>query len=588
MLGDNDLTRVNRSSPPDYEFVERTGKETRELSKVQQATTPEAKRMIARDLERLADDTKGDAKQQYVLLDMAAVLSAEAEAVDEAMLLVDRIESLFEVNGLEKKAAVLVRAGSAGAKPSAAGVAKVLAAAQRVADEAMTAGEVGPAADCIDLAIKVAERAKDPASIRMVNTLKKAAKDIEPFKAQYQLVRKADERLAQEPENPKANAVAGAWHCFVRGDWTKGLPYLAKADEATLAALAKKDQAGPTDGKQQIEVGDGWWDLSKERKGLEQYRLQCRAVHWYEKALKLSSGSDRVQLLNSMTSKGLWHKPTALKFNGKSSSVTIENFSYDGSYPITLEAVVQPAGSAAERSSLPRQTLVGNLCDTTTGLALLSYHGSYAMNVAASSFCETQDSSGMHSRPWADNRWVHVAGVYDGREVRTYVDGVLQGRRTVTGMHKPSLVVPFVVGASHTQPDHSRPVTNLQEYFLGAIRGVRISGAARYQKDFKLPERLTRDPATLVLYQFSEGKGAKLLDASNHKRSGTIIDAEWTELAPELRMAAHLVFGADLVIQRRLRLGVSWLATDFRSSTWQGASTDLGANSFCFNVNFCF
>ena len=52
--------------------------------------------------------------------------------------------------------------------------------------------------------------------------------------------------------------------------------------------------------------------------------------------------------------------------------------------------------------------------------------------------------------------------------------------------------------------------------------------------------------------------------------------------------AGHVVLGADLVIKRRLTLGVSWLTTVATGPTWQGSSTDLGGNAFCFNLKYCF
>ncbi len=52
--------------------------------------------------------------------------------------------------------------------------------------------------------------------------------------------------------------------------------------------------------------------------------------------------------------------------------------------------------------------------------------------------------------------------------------------------------------------------------------------------------------------------------------------------------ASHFVLGADLIIRRRLTLGVSWITTFATGTTWRGSSTDLGGSAFCFDLNYCF
>ena len=43
--------------------------------------------------------------------------------------------------------------------------------------------------------------------------------------------------------NPSANLAAGSYHCFVKGDWPKGLPMLQRCSDATLQQLAASDFA---------------------------------------------------------------------------------------------------------------------------------------------------------------------------------------------------------------------------------------------------------------------------------------------------------------------------------------------------------
>ncbi len=71
------------------------------------------------------------------------------------------------------------------------------------------------------------------------------------------------------------------------------------------------------------------------------------------------------------------------------------------------------------------------------------------------------------------DRWHHVAGVYDGSEVRVYLDGQLVGRTAASG-DRTTNALPFIVGAD---PNRSgSPTDSIQ----ANIDGVRISRVARY------------------------------------------------------------------------------------------------------------
>jgi hypothetical protein len=91
------------------------------------------------------------------------------------------------------------------------------------------------------------------------------------------------------------------------------------------------------------------------------------------------------------------------------------------------------------------------------------------------------------------NRWHHIAGVHDGREVRLYVDGRLVAAKKGTGKRKRN-GHPFYIGAD---PDgRGRPMS----FFDGLIDEVRISTVARYRGErFDPPRRHERDGQTALL-----------------------------------------------------------------------------------------
>ncbi len=107
-------------------------------------------------------------------------------------------------------------------------------------------------------------------------------------------------------------------------------------------------------------------------------------------------------------------------------------------------------------------------------------------------------------------RWHHLAGVFDGKEVRLYLDGQLvsksagSGKRTRNGH-------PLYIGAD---PDRrGRPVS----FFRGKVDDVRISRVARYTADFEPGRRHEADRDTVLLLPLDVDFGPWTADASFRK-----------------------------------------------------------------------
>jgi hypothetical protein len=98
-------------------------------------------------------------------------------------------------------------------------------------------------------------------------------------------------------------------------------------------------------------------------------------------------------------------------------------------------------------------------------------------------------------------QWHHLAGVFDGREVRAYVDGRQVAAVPAQGPRKPN-DLPLFIGAD---PDQAgRPVTP----FAGAIDEVRISKKARYAgAAFVPPARHESDADTVLLLHLDADHG---------------------------------------------------------------------------------
>jgi hypothetical protein len=108
-----------------------------------------------------------------------------------------------------------------------------------------------------------------------------------------------------------------------------------------------------------------------------------------------------------------------------------------------------------------------------------------------------------------NGRWHHVAGVFDGREVRCYVDGALVGAAAGTG-ERATNALPLYIGADPDQD--GAPVST----FTGRLDEVRLSKVARYQgAAFTPAARHTTDQDTVLLLHLDADFGPWCPDASS-------------------------------------------------------------------------
>lgn len=123
----------------------------------------------------------------------------------------------------------------------------------------------------------------------------------------------------------------------------------------------------------------------------------------------------------------------------------------------------------------------------------------------------------------APGKWTHVAGVFDGEQLRIYIDGQLSGSRRASGKRTVNQL-PLYIGAD---PDNGGRPTRP---FVGKIDEVRISQTARYDDNFTPAKRFQPDADTLLLQHFDRQLGPFALD---HANSGILaVSGSDTELVP--------------------------------------------------------
>ena len=287
------------------------------------------------------------------MLQQAVALARQAGDVGKAGQILDIIGQSYDINVVAIKVDMVQnRADELTKAVAAPGTAKgarlqqiqqasreVIEACRTLTEAALDRGDVETALRCLNIARPAAGRLNDRKTKQAIDSW---VKDMEKLRTRSDEMQAAIAALRDKPDDPETNLTAGTWYCLVTGDWDTGLPYLAKGSDADLADAAKKDLAGPGKPADQVTVGNLWWSLGDKKAGVEAVRLRNRAVHWYAIALPKLSGAAETRVrkrIDSMGSAGQY----ALEFDGRGSYVLFRTLTYNGAFPLTIEAWVKPS-----------------------------------------------------------------------------------------------------------------------------------------------------------------------------------------------------------------------------------------------------
>lgn len=245
------------------------------------------KRALADKLSQQAQETKDDPAARFVLLRESRDLYAQSGNLPESLRAVDALTREFEVSGPALKAEVIEKTTPANAADAKA----VVEAALPLLDEAIAADDLDAAARITAAALAAARKSQ---SVPLVGQVQSRSKELDKLKASFEKVQAAREALKKNADDPEANLAVGKHLCFVKGDWDKGLPYLAKGSDEKIKSLAQKDLAIPTDTAKQLELADAWYDLAASQD--VKVPLQMRALRWYREAGPQVSGLSKTKV----------------------------------------------------------------------------------------------------------------------------------------------------------------------------------------------------------------------------------------------------------------------------------------------------
>ncbi len=185
----------------------------------------------------------------------------------------------------------------------------------------------------------------------------------------------------------------------------------------------------------------------------------------------------------------------ALVLDGRSTHAYIPSAEIDlPDGPFTLECWFN-----AERYA-PRTGLVAKTESSEFGIFVSNARPEFSVHLDGRYATAATDAPALET-----GRWTHIAGVYDGAEVRLYIDGSLAARAPASGSRTTN-PLPLVIGADVDR--RGQPMS----FFQGQIDAVRLSGVARYSGDSFDPARgWTDDPDTVLLHDMDHAVGPWIL-----------------------------------------------------------------------------
>ncbi len=302
---------------PDAQTQEETLKNVRDIFHAEwlNAKTDHDKLHLAERLVKEAERLTDDPNAAFVLLRIARDVAARVGAMETALRAVERLGQRYEVDVLAMKAEVLERLlpslQHSSQKEKVADLALALIDAAVLRDDYPQATQLG------DLALSAARDSNDRT---LTGKVIARQQEIDALAGAYDRIADAWSKLHTEDFlDPLTNQQVGEFLCLNKGDWEKGVSYLALGGDVPICRAAKADLfaqiAANTDiAKTALQVGNQWWELAEQADDTAAEQLRSRAASWYLLAVPSETGLSRTRItvrLQQVQSEGTTVRPIA-------------------------------------------------------------------------------------------------------------------------------------------------------------------------------------------------------------------------------------------------------------------------------------
>ncbi len=241
-------------------------------------------------------------------------------------------------------------------------------------------------------------------------------------------------------------------------------------------------------------------------------------------------------------------QPSALSFDGVNDQVRVnDSASLRITTTLTIEAWIMPVSVSGHQHIAGKNNYEISIEPSGSGFAALF------------EFSSRGAWRSVASGQLALNQWHHIAGTYDGSNMRLFVNGARVASIQTSGSIDQT-ANPFRIGSADGSGD----------FFPGQIDEARVSNVVRYTGNFVPPQSpFVPDAGTKGLWHLDEGAGTTTADASGNGNTGTLVNGStWTTASP--------FTGPDTTPPAVSAVNVGNLSTTGATITW---TTDEPATS---------
>ena len=170
-------------------------------------------------------------------------------------------------------------------------------------DAALCIAGQGAGLDDFDNALPLGQTAEAAAkklkSVPLVSAVRKRNEGVIALHAEFAKIKPFLDDVGQNPQDAKANLAVGKYHAFIRGNWEKGLPLLARGGDGSLSKLAALDLSDPKSAKQVADIANGWLARATALRGSQTPKLCCEPIAGF-------SGASIIPMSATASVKSAW------------------------------------------------------------------------------------------------------------------------------------------------------------------------------------------------------------------------------------------------------------------------------------------
>ena len=222
-------------------------------------------------------------------------------------------------------------------------------------------------------------------------------------------------------------------------------------------------------------------------------------------------------------------KANGLQLDGKDDYLVIPDLYFDGQSPVTLEMIVRVDSF---NDDWGRTSLISTI--ESGGISLDLDRGRPRLALSVTRYQDRTNWQKKYAAAKSNSEFplgklVHIAGAWDGKTLKLFVDGKLVGEQHDVVKCANVVSHPYCIGAD---PDLSGDQEIFQGQWIGLLQQVRISEAILYDQDFVPPVDLMAQIDSVAAYDFRNNTREFAVDMSGRGNHAVIMgDAKWQSCA---------------------------------------------------------